>query len=301
MRFKGLDLNLMVVLDRLLAEQNVSRAADALNLSQSATSAALARLRGHFGDELLTQMGRRMLPTPRGLELASAVRAILMRIDSEVLNREAFDPATSTRSFRIMASDYVSLVALRHGLARVAAAAPGMNFDILPAGDAPARELERGEIDLLIMPDRYVSQEHPFESYFSDSYVCILDPALVDSVSDFKFETYLSLPHAVVRFSQGRQLTFEDWFLERYGHARRIELVTSSYASLPYFVAGTRRIATIHERHALLVAEMLGLLIRPCPIDIPTIQEVIQWHSTKSGDEALAWVRNSLIEQVKKA
>jgi LysR family transcriptional regulator, nod-box dependent transcriptional activator len=298
MRFKGLDLNLMVVLDRLLAEQNVSRAAEALNLSQSATSAALARLREHFGDELLTQMGRRMLPTPLGLELAQAVRAILMRIDRDVLNREAFDPARSTRSFRIMASDYVSLVALRHGLASIAASAPNMNFEILPAGETPARVLEHGEIDLLIMPDRYVSDQHPLEEYFTDRYVCVVDPALRDARSEFSFKTYLSLPHAVVRFAQSRQLTFEDWFLERYGHARRIELVTSSYASLPYFVAGTGRIATLHERHARLVAGMLGLLILPCPIEIPTIREVIQWHSTRNADEALAWVRQQLLHQV---
>lgn len=294
MRFKGLDLNLIVVLDRLLAEQNVSRASDQLNLSQSATSAALARLRDYFGDELLTQIGRRMVPTPRGLELAPAVRAVLMQIDASLLNRETFDPAQSSRSFRIMASDYVSLVALRHGLARISAVAPGMTFAVIPGDETPARMLERGEIDLLIMPDRYISDAHPSVEYFHDRYVCIADPAFLGDSETLTFETFLARPHAVVRFAQQRQLTFEDWFMERYGQARRIELITSSYASLPYYVAGSRRLATLHERHATLAAPMLGLAIIACPVEIPPIREVIQWHSTMDGDEALAWVRSML-------
>lgn len=295
MRFKGLDLNLIVVLDRLLAEQNVSRASEELHLSQSATSAALSRLREYFGDQLLTQIGRRMIPTPRGLELAPAVRAVLMQIDAKVLNREAFDPTLSDRSFRIMASDYVSLVALRHGLARISAAAPAMTFTIMPGDETPARMLEQGEVDLLIMPDKFVSELHPSIEYFCDRYVCVADPGFRPSSEDLTFDEFLSKPHAVVRFSQGRQLTFEDWFLERYGHARRIELITTSYASLPYLVAGSRRLATLHERHAHLAAPMLGLAIMPCPVEIPPIREVIQWHSTMDGDDALAWVRSMLL------
>jgi DNA-binding transcriptional LysR family regulator len=299
MRFKGLDLNLIVVLDRLLAEQNVSRASDQLNLSQSATSAALARLREYFGDELLTQIGRRMVPTPRALELAPAVRAVLMQIDASVLNRGAFDPTLSSRSFRIMASDYVSLVALRHGLARISAVAPGMTFTIVPGDETPARMLERGEVDLLIMPDRFVSSHHPSVEYFRDRYVCVADPTFRPSGGELTFEEFMSQPHAVVRFSQGRQLTFEDWFLERYGHARRIELITASYASLPYLVAGSRRLATLHERHAALAAPMLGLAILACPIEIPAIREVIQWHITMDSDDALGWVRSMLLQASK--
>ncbi|MDP3895577.1 MAG: LysR family transcriptional regulator [Mesorhizobium sp.] len=295
MRFKGLDLNLIVVLDRLLTEQNVSRASDQLHLSQSATSAALARLREYFGDQLLTQIGRRMVPTPRGLELGPAVRAVLMQIDARVLNREAFDPAISNRSFRIMASDYVSLVALRHGLARISAMAPAMTFTITPGDETPARMLERGDVDLLIMPDRFVSELHPSIEYFRDRYVCVADPDFRQSGGDLTFDEFLSKPHAVVRFSQGRQLTFEDWFLERYGHARRIELITTSYASLPYLIAGSRRLATLHERHADLAAPMLGLAVMPCPVEIPPIREVIQWHSAMDGDDALEWVRSMLL------
>jgi LysR family nod box-dependent transcriptional activator len=296
-RFKGLDINLIVVLDSLLAEQSVSRASESLNLSQSATSAALTRLRQYFGDELLTQIGRRMVPTARGLELAPAIRSVLMHVDASVLNRETFDPAASSRSFRIMASDYVSLVALRHGLSVISAQAPEMTFSVLPGEESPARILERGEVDLLIMPDRYVSEHHPTVEYFRDRYVCIVDPAFLKE-PQLTFDEFLSRPHAAVRFSRQRQLTFEDWFLERYGQARKIELVTSSYASLPYFVAGTRRVATLHERHARLAAPMLGLKIVPSPVEIPPISEVIQWHSTNNGDEALAWVRDQLRQHV---
>ena len=136
MRFNGLDLNLLVVLDTILTERSVSRTGEKVHLSQSATSAALARLRDHFQDDLLVQAGRTMLPTPRALQLAPEVRTVLLQIENRVMTRPSFDPAASKRVFRVMASDYVTIVLLADALAQITRAAPGRSRGTPPPNSA---------------------------------------------------------------------------------------------------------------------------------------------------------------------
>lgn len=107
MRFNHLDLNLLVALDVLLEEQNITRAAERLHMTQSATSGVLGRLRLYFEDELLAQVGRKMQPTPYARELAAPVREILLTIQSSITAKPVFDPATSKRHFRLITSDYL--------------------------------------------------------------------------------------------------------------------------------------------------------------------------------------------------
>ncbi|MEC4511813.1 LysR family transcriptional regulator, partial [Klebsiella pneumoniae] len=114
MRFNKLDLNLLVALDALLSEQNISRAAEKIHLSQSATSNALARLREYFDDELLVQVGRKMEPTPRAEALKDAVRDILVRVDATVAAQPEFGPAQANRLFRLFVSDYTMTTLIPH-------------------------------------------------------------------------------------------------------------------------------------------------------------------------------------------
>ena len=117
MRFNRLDLNLLVALDALLTERSITKASERLNLSQSATSNALARLREYFDDELLVQVGRRMEPTPRAEGLRDAVRDVLVRVDATIAIQPEFDPSKSDRIFRIFVSDYTQMVFAPHLLA----------------------------------------------------------------------------------------------------------------------------------------------------------------------------------------
>lgn len=295
MRFQGLDLNLLVVLDTLLAELSVSRAATRLHLSQSATSSALARLREHFKDDLLVQTGRQMVATPRALQLGPEVRKILNQVEDKVLTKTRFDPATSNRKFRIMASDYVTIVCLGSALSAISAIAPRLSFEIEPVGNDPAGVMDNGKVDLLIMPEIYVSQTHPFASLFTDSYVCIVDQHNASVGDSITFEQYLDMRHVVVQFAERRKPSFEDWFLERFGTARSIEVVASSYAVVPALVAGTSRIATLHAALARHFHAPYQLRIMPPPLDIPNIREVVQWHTMNANDEGLMWVRDQLL------
>src|SRR5215472_18123748 len=110
MHFRQLDLNLLVALDALLMERNITEAGRRLHVTQSAMSGSLGRLREYFGDELLVQIGRKMVPTPLAETLAEPVREILLKVKATVDARPGFDPATSTRRFSLMMSDYVSTV-----------------------------------------------------------------------------------------------------------------------------------------------------------------------------------------------
>lgn len=244
---------------------------------------------------MLVQTGRQLIPTPRALQLAPEVRMVLLQIESRVMARSSFDPATSQRVFRIMASDYVLIVLLADALAEISKIAPGLSFEIMPAGNHPADVIDGAEADLLIMPEVYVSKGQPTAHLFDDGYVCVVDQSNSRVGDSLTFEEYLQHRHVVVQFASRRRPAFEDWFLDRFGTARQIEIIASSYAVVPYLVAGTGRIATLHASLAHRYLN-LGLRMVPPPLDIPQIREVIQWHAMNSQDDGLMWVRDRLLQ-----
>ena len=295
MRFKGLDLNLLVALDCLLAERNVSRAAEKLCLSQSATSGALTRLREYFGDDLLVQLGRSMVMTPRAAELAPAVRKVLLQIEGTVIQRPEFDPATVRREIRIIASDYMITVALSDAIRSVKEEAPGLSFVLLAPGEAPIDMLERGEVEFVAMPDIYLSPDHPSVPLFSDDYRAIVWSGNTTVRGDaLSLEEFLRMPHVVVNYTPTRP-AFENWFTQRFGNERNIEVQTSSYSSLAFLLVGTQRIALMHRKLAETYATMLPLKLIPPPVEIPAVNEALQWHVYNDNDECLIWLRNRLI------
>src|SRR4029453_9657034 len=155
MPLKGLDLNLLVAFDALLDTRSVSRAAERVNLSQPAMSAALARLRAYFGDELLTVSGKRMYPTPFAESLLPHVRETLGKVDELLAASVSFDPGTSERTFRIAGSDYITAALLSPLLRQLAISAPNVRFDIILPSEDSFNLLEEGKVDLVIGPDRF--------------------------------------------------------------------------------------------------------------------------------------------------
>ncbi len=290
MRFQRLDLNLLVALDALLTDKSVSLAADRLCLSQSATSSALGRLREYFGDELLVVKGRHMILTSRAEELIEPVRAVLEQVRTTIAVSPPFDPATSDRQVRIMASDYSTEVLIAEALADFEHDAPNMRFEIQPMNDQPVEALERGFIDLLLTIDYAISSDHPSQILFEDDYVVVGwkdNPAMAAAMTR---DLYFSLGHVTARFGKSRMPAFEDWFVRRQKQQRRIDVVAPSFLSLPGLVIGTGRIATMHRRLATRTVDTLPLAIRELPFDIPPIREAIQWHITNNNDPALRWV-----------
>src|SRR4051812_40500511 len=144
MRFKGLDLNLLVALDALVETRSVSAAARRLHLSQPAMSAALSRLRDYFRDELLVVSGKRMYPTAFAEGLAPQLKECLQGLDALVSSPNLFDPATAQRTFIIVASDYLTTAVLVPLVARLAERAPGVRLEIVLPDEASVAQLAEG-------------------------------------------------------------------------------------------------------------------------------------------------------------
>lgn len=290
MRFGRLDLNLLVALDVLLAERNVTIAADRLCLSQSAMSGALGRLREYFDDELLINTGRKMVLTARAESLVTPVRNVLLQIKTTITTTPEFVPAESDRHFSIVMSDYSLDVMLAGALQAISAQAPNLTFEISPIGDRPIAQLESREIDLLITIDQAVSEQHPKTVLFRDDYVVIAwdQNSLVKDGIDL--DLYCQLGHVTVQFGKARLPTLEEFFLQTLKIKRHIEMLAPSFSSVPSLIVGTNRIATVHRRMAIKAAANLPLKLFPVPVEMPPVTQVVQWHTSAGDDLALMWV-----------
>lgn len=298
MRFNKLDLNLLVALDVLLAECSITRAAERLHMSASATSSALTRLREYFDDEVLVQVGRKMERTPLADALRDDVRDVLARIDATIATRAEFAPAESDRELRLFVSDYTMATLMPHVLSLAAQRAPKVRFSLLPQSENHYRALARGEADLLVFPDEYCSPDHPRELVFSDSFVCVMwEGSRLAQSGGLSFDDYVAAEHVVMQPQGGVAMTsFESWFMARYGLSRRVGITTYTFTSVVQLVVGTERVATVHRRLAAPMARMLPITLRPVPMPAPAMQQMVQWHKYRSNDSGLRWLRGLMAE-----
>lgn len=292
MRFNKLDLNLLVALDVLLKERSVTRAAEQLNLSTSAMSNSLARLREYFDDELLVQIGRKMEATPRAEALGEVVRDLLLQIDSRVATPPEFDPRRSDRIFRIFASDYTQLVFAPALMALAAEIGSSVRFQFLPQVLNPVRDLDRGEADALIMPEGFNSPDHPKDDLYKEDFVCVVWRGSRMAQGELTFERYIQAGHAVMQPPLTDAASFEGWFMKRFGIVRRVMITTYSFVTLPGLIVGTELIATLHARLAHRMVQAWPLEIRPTPLAIEPMTQTLQWHKFKTNDPGIAWLRD---------
>jgi DNA-binding transcriptional LysR family regulator len=299
MHFHKLDLNLLVALDTLLEERSVSRAADRLNLSQSAMSSALSRLRDYFGDELLIQVGRRMEPTALGLSLGPSVREILQRIRVTIQTRPTFDPGTAQRRFRIMTSDYLIEVLLADVVRELAKIAPGIQLQILPSNEISYGLFLKGDADLMIVPEDHTLPDHPRSLLFEDTFSCVVCSENTSVQEPLTMEKWLAMSHVVVHFGRDQLTIFERWFAESNvtkGAERRVDIIAPSFGVVPHLVVGTQRVATMHTSHARLYEKLLPLRVLAPPPEFPSMREMVQWHRHLDTDPAIRWLVE-LLEQ----
>lgn len=291
MRFNRLDLNLLVALDALLTERSITKAAERLNLSPSATSNALARLREYFDDELLVQVGRKMEPTPRAELLQEAVRDVLVRVDSTIATQPQFEPSTSDRVFRIFVSDYTQMVFVPHVLALASAERCTARFEFLPQVSNPQRSLERGEADLLIIPRGFLSPDHPQEVLYAEDFVCVLWRDSVLARGELTFERYMAAGHVLMQPTGGIGDSYETSFAKRHGVSRRVAVTSYGFSALPAMVVGTELIATVHRRLALVLQASWPIELRASPMPITAMEQGMQWHKYRTQDPGLVWLR----------
>lgn len=297
MRYQRLDLNLLIALRALLAEQSVTRAAQTMHVTQSAMSGILARLREYFGDPLISQIGRRMELTPLAQSLVGPINDLLLRIDATLGIRPGFDPATTRRRFTLVASDYVVSVLMVDVLKRLNRDAPGVSLELRQPSKESAAQLEAGEIDLLITPEPYASGDHAATNLFDDTYCAIVDRDNTRVGEAISLAQYIEMGHVV--FEHVGKPFFESWFDRTHGEVRQVEVIAHTFGLLPALVAGTRRIATLHTRAAAHVEEAFP--VRRVRIDfaVPRLVEVLQWHKVRELDPGGQYLRQLITEQAR--
>lgn len=170
MRFRGLDLNLLVALDVMLRERHVTRASEQLNLSQAATSNALSRLREYFDDDLLVRVGRRMVLTDRARALQVELEEVLRRIETTVMSAPDVPPQQLKRRVTVAAADAITTDLLARLTSRLASEAPGLQLFIRPLASNPDQVLERGGVDLLVIPRQFASANHPMQILYAEGF-----------------------------------------------------------------------------------------------------------------------------------
>jgi LysR family transcriptional regulator, nod-box dependent transcriptional activator len=291
MHFRGLDLNLLVALDALITEKNISRTGERIHLSQSATSGVLARLREYFNDELLVPVGRKMMLTPLAEELAWPIGELLRQAEGIMHRNPVFVAAESKREFRVIMSDYVATVLMSRALPILEQQAPHVAIHLI-IGTRYDTLLERGEADLVILPQQYLASGHPTEDLFSDRFACLVCASNAEVQKGLSLKTYQRLRHVVVNFGEHYdQPGFEQRFLEEAGIHRDIAVTVPTFALVPQLVMGTNRVATIHRRLAAYYARHLPLRVLKPPIEFPLLKEAMQWHTYRDSDPGLRWLR----------
>jgi DNA-binding transcriptional LysR family regulator len=291
MDIRSVDLNLLVLFDTMARLRSVNKAAEALALSQSATSGALARLRAVFDDQLFVRTASQMEPTPRALELAPVVHRVVQTIQSEILQQAAFDPARAQRSFTILTPDIGEVAFLPGVLRRLREEAPQVRLHAVSRPRAAAADaLEKGEAELAVgfFPD--LQRAGYFQqALFMSSYTCIACARNTAAGSRLTLKQYLASRHIVVR-PDGREHLL-DRFLDDKGWQRQVMLELSHFMSLVVLLPGSDLIATVPQDIATVVGRHVAIKEIALPFRPPQLQLQQYWHRRMQNDPANRWLR----------
>ena len=287
----GLDLNLLIALNALIEEQNVTRAGERVGLTQPAMSAALARLRRHFGDELMVRHGNRYELTPLGVALRHRTELAVAAVQRVFGAQPDFDPMTAEREFTVLLSDYALMVLGPVVANLLELRAPGVRLRLEPHVPSVVDDAEttlRG-IDLLLLPHGFLSG-YPSLDLYTDGWVCVVSedhPTVGDSIT---IEQLRTLPW-VTQYYRPTASTTADRQLALLGLEHRVDLVIESFLPLPFLLAGTRRVALLQRRLAERLASAAGVRVLPCPIEVMDLVEAAWWHPLHAVDPGHQWLR----------
>ncbi|MGK5683861.1 LysR family transcriptional regulator [Actinoplanes sp. URMC 104] len=301
MSLASLDLNLLVALDALLQQRSVTRAAAQMGLSQPALSASLARLRRHFGDQLLTRVGNEYRLTPLAVQLKDRARIALSGVERVFTVQPDFDPRSANREFSLLVSDYMVAV-LGDTLARILAEeAPRSRLRYL--SNTPER-VDRAEQvltsnDLLVMPHGFVT-DLSHRDLYSDDWVCVVSADNTAVGATLTVEQLESLPW-VVTFHGPTASTPAGRQMRMLGIEPHIQVVTESFLTVPSLVAGTDRVGLLQRRLVDLLPLNAGIRALPPPFDAAPLIEAMWWHPMYDADPAHRYLRGVVVRAVRLA
>ncbi len=293
MNLRDIDLNLLVVLEAILAEQGVSQAARRMHLSQSALSHGLARLRRLLDDPLLVRVGRHMELTPKAQELRPQVRKVLAHIEALMGSSQPFDPAQVERVIHIGASDWVASNLLAQLASVLSREAPGLRLHIHHSGrvDAPD-QLRAGKLDLALGIFPSATADLTMTTLREDPYVCARRRSKTTARAPTLAE-YLASTHVNV-LVQGDTLAGVDAVLARQGLKRDIRITVAHFQAALTICAQTPHWFTGPESLIKSQAKGLNLQVVDPPLTLPPLNTQMAWSARTEGDVCLAWLRERL-------
>ena len=291
---RSVDLNLLVSLDALLEERNVTRAAHRLHLSQSSVSAQLSRLRDVFGDPLLmpAATGRGMTPTARALALAEPLHAALKDLETVVRQRPSFDPKRDERTFQIAASDNATVVLGLPLMQRLkAAAGPGVRI-AFRTSDATrvAEQMERGEIDLLIGSERMVPASMKTRKLLTERFVLAQRKGHPRGQKAVDLRAYCKLEHVLVSTSGGSFEGYMDEQLVSLRHKRNVVLSVQQFTLVPEILRTTDYVCALPSRLADQFSHIVDSF--ELPFKAEGFSLFAAWHPRNHSDPAALWLRD---------
>jgi DNA-binding transcriptional LysR family regulator len=293
LNLKSFDLNLLRVLDMLLREQNVSRAAERLALSQPTVSNALARLRSLFDDPLLVRVGRHMQPTSRALALEGPIRAALQQIEQTLNAGETFDPRLSQQQVRIALTDFVEQLCMPPLLARLGELAPNLRIDVAHlAPSLPAELLDRGELDMVLGRFEEVPARFTRRTWHSETLRLAVRKQHPLAHDTLTLDDFLGLRHLWVSGGQSRGMV--DQWLGKQGLSRKIVYTTPNYLQAAHLVAHSDLSVVLPTQLANQFAQLLPLQVFELPFDVGSFHLELVYLAQRQHEPALAW----LIEQI---
>ena len=291
---RNTDLNLLTVLDVLLSERSVSRAAERLNLSQPAVSGALKRLRTAFNDPLFLRAQQGIRPTPFALELIGPLKSVLQDIDTIFATAE-FVPETAEVTFTIAATDYAQTTFLAPLINRMSAIAPDIRFSVVSTDARRMTEqLDRQEIDFAVTIPEMAPTNCQSIELFEDRYVCALDAGHALAKNTLSLDKFCSLDHVLVTPSSDGFFGPTDEALSRLGRERRVSVTIPNFLSLPSILRGSDLITVAPER--ILRPFEGSLKIFPPPFSLPAFRMIGVWHDHSDKSLSHAWLRSQMTE-----
>lgn len=306
MNLSKLDLNLLVYLDVLLRERNVTRAAEQLNITQPAMSNGLRRLRTMLKDPLLVRTRSGMEPTERALSIQPQLRALLSHAEQIVQSDGGFSATSSQRVFRIMASDYAESTLLPAVLAELSQRAPDIVIDVLTPSDVVFEDIEHGRVDMAINRFDDMPQSFHQVTVWRDGFDCLMsrDNPITQSWS---LSAYLAARHVwVSKTGMGigvgmnpdrvQRLGWVDEALAQIGERRNISVFTRHYQVAGLLVQQRDLIATVPKRCARLHYQNPNIVILEPPFEIPTIALKMAWGPLLQHNSAHQWLRQLIMD-----
>ena len=293
---RRLDLNLLVTLDALLIEHNVTRAAERLHLSQPSVSVQLARLREFFGDPLLLPSPRGMRPTARADALREPLRLALAELAQALAPASPFDPALSNRTWHVAAFDYSEVTVVLPALARLRVAAPATRLavvQVLPS--LVARKAEQADIDLAFLTGAEAPPDLRRRTLFSDRYVLVGRAGHPRLKRRPTLAQFCQLEHAIVSPEGGGFHGVTDTVLNQLGMTRRVALSVPHFLFLSAALANTDLVAMLPAR---LIRGDAALRVVEPPVELPGFEMLMLWHERVHRDPAHQWLREHIAGSV---